>query len=61
MASDNNGEPLAVGDQVTLQGVVTKVTEGSEVVTIETAEPANKPKLKTTVALRGESVTKVAK
>jgi hypothetical protein len=56
---DVKGNELAVGDDVVLKGKVAKVTEGSFNVTIETTEPAGKPGMKTTIAVRGESLEKV--
>lgn len=56
---DVKGKKLAEGDDVVLKGKVTKVTEGSFIVTIETTEPAGKPDMKTTMAVQGESLEKV--
>jgi hypothetical protein len=59
MAFDVKGNTLAPGDKVVLEGVVTEANENSEVVTIETAEPAARPGMKTTLAIRAASVEKV--
>lgn len=58
MAFDLKGHELKVGDTVTIKAKVTKVTEGSDNVTVETAEPENRPGMKTTLAVRGTSVSK---
>ncbi len=58
MAFDLKGHELKVGDVVTIKAKVTKVTEGSENITVETVEPESRPGMKSTISVRGASVQK---
>ena len=58
MAFDVKGNELKVGDMVTIKAKVTKVTEGSENITVETVEPNERPGMKSTLAVRAASVQK---
>lgn len=58
MAFDLKGHELKEGDTVTIKAKVLKVTEGSEVVKLETAEPADRPGMKTQLSVRASSLQK---
>ncbi len=58
MAFDLKGHELKVGDTVNVKAKVTKVTEGSENITVETVEPETRPGMKSTFCVRGVSVQK---
>lgn len=57
--ADCKGEDLSVGDKVMVPAIVTKAEDG-ELVTLQCAEPTNKPKRQTTFSVLAESCEKVA-
>ncbi len=58
MAFDLKGNELKEGDTVVLKAKVLKTTENSEVVKLETVDPADRPGMKTQLSIRASSLHK---
>ena len=58
MVFDAQGNELREGDTVYIPATIVKTIEGSQAVHVRTSEPATKPPMLTTIALRAENCVK---